>query len=155
MHCSNFSVILRVESIIVAPELKRELVCFHNVDRLFQEAFLTPFFNITAPPVFIKSPKNQTIPKGQTATFPCSATGDPTPSVSWYKSNSLVNTGANFVILSNGTLLVTRVTQLNSGWFTCQAENQAGTREVKAFLLVAGMKIFCIIMLKIFTAFPM
>lgn len=100
------------------------------------------YLTVQAPPVFIKSPKNQTIPKGQTATFPCSATGDPTPSISWYKSNSPVNTGANFVILSNGTLLVTRVTQLNSGWFTCQAENQAGTREVKAFLLVADFPVF-------------
>ena len=44
------------------------------------------------------------------------------------------------VILSNGTLLVTRVTRLDSGWFTCRAENQAGTIEVNAFLLVAGME---------------
>ena len=96
---------------------------------------------IAAPPYFTQSPRNQTIPKGQTAKFPCNARGDPTPSIKWYKSNVPVDSGENLVILSNGTLLVTRVTQLDSGWFTCRAENQAGTKEVKAFLLVAGMEV--------------
>ena len=98
------------------------------------------YYYITALPFFTQTPRNQTIPKGRTATFPCTVRGDPTPSIKWYKSNVAVNSGKNVVILSNGTLLVTRVTQLDSGWFTCRAENQAGTIEEKAFLLVAGME---------------
>ena len=101
---------------------------------------LPSYYYITAPPFFTQTPTNQTIPKGRTATFPCNVRGDPTPSIKWYKSNVPVNSGKNLVVLSNGTLLVTRVTQLDSGWFTCRAENEAGTIEVKAFLLVAGME---------------
>ena len=93
------------------------------------------------PPVFVETPKNQTIPKGQSASFPCSATGDPAPSIKWYKSHDPISHNAHFSILSNGTLLVQGVIEQDTGWFTCRAMSEAGTREAKAYLLVAGMGI--------------
>lgn len=93
------------------------------------------------PPVFVEAPKNQTIPKGQSASFPCSATGDPAPSIKWYKSHDPVSHNAHLSILSNGTLLVRSVTEQDTGWFICRATSEAGTREAKAYLLVAGMGI--------------
>ena len=93
------------------------------------------------PPMFTESPTNQTIPKGQSASFPCSATGDPAPSIKWHRSGDLINNDAHFIILPNGTLLVNSVTEHDSGWFACSATNEAGTREAKAYLLVAGKEI--------------
>ena len=89
--------------------------------------------------MFVKSPKNQTIPKGQTASFPCSATGDPAPSITWYKSSNPISSNVHLNVLSNGTLVVNSVTEQESGWFTCHATNEAGMREARAYLLVAGM----------------
>ena len=103
--------------------------------------FLLNFPLPIAPPAFIASPKDQTIPKGQSATFSCFATGDPVPSIKWYKSNNLISGNAHFNILPNGTLTVKSVTEQDSGLYTCRATNEAGTTEAKASLLVAGMEI--------------
>ncbi|KAK2566723.1 Hemicentin-1 [Acropora cervicornis] len=125
---------------VVSPVNQGFYTCIANNSLgLVQGSF---YLTVQALPVFTQTPRNQTIPKGRTATFPCTVRGDPTPSIKWYKSNVAVNSGKNVVILSNGTLLVTRVTHLDSGWFTCRAENQAGTIEVKAFLLVADFPVF-------------
>ena len=83
---------------------------------------------------------NQTIPKGQTAWFPCSATGDPLPSIKWFKSQDSISNDLHFSVLSNGTLVIDSVSEQDSGWFTCRATNDAGREEKKAYLLVAGMQ---------------
>jgi len=125
---------------VVSPVNQGFYTCIANNSLgLVQGSF---YLTVQVLPFFTQTPRNQTIPKGRTATFPCTVRGDPTPSIKWYKSNVTVNSGKNVVILSNGTLLVTRVTHLDSGWFTCRAENQAGTIEVKAFLLVADFPVF-------------
>ena len=83
---------------------------------------------------------NQTIPKGQTARLPCSATGDPLPLIKWFKSQNSISNDLHFSVLPNGTLVINSVSEQDSGWFTCHATNDAGTEEKKAYLLVAGMK---------------
>ena len=93
------------------------------------------------PPIFSTSPMNQTIPKGQTASLSCSATGDPLPSIKWFKSQDSINNDLHFSILPNGTLLINSVSEQDSGWFTCRAMNDAGTVEKRAYLLVAGREI--------------
>lgn len=91
------------------------------------------------PPVFTKFPMNQTIPKGQTASFSCSATGDPLPLIKWFKSQDSISNDSHFSVLPNGTLLINNVSEQDSGWFTCHAMNDAGTKEERAYLLVSGM----------------
>lgn len=90
------------------------------------------------PPVFAKFPMNQTIPKGQTASFSCSATGDPLPLIKWFKSQDSISNDSHFSVLPNGTLLINNVSEQDSGWFTCRATNDAGTKEERAYLLVSG-----------------
>ena len=98
---------------------------------------MTTFFLV--PPTFVESPKNQTIPNGHTASFPCTALGDPRPSITWYKSHDLITSNARYHILANQTLVIYSVTAQDSGSLTCRAMNEAGTREAKAYLLVAGL----------------
>lgn len=97
-----------------------------------------PFFFLV-PPTFVESPKNQTISKGHTASFPCAALGDPRPSITWYKSHDLITSNARYHILTNQTLVIYSVTAQDGGSLTCRAMNEAGTREAKAYLLVAGL----------------
>ena len=104
-----------------------------------------PFFLV--PPTFVESPKNQTIPKGHTASFPCTALGDPRPSITWYKSHDLITSNARYHILANQTLVIFSVTAQDSGSLTCRAMNEAGTREAKAYLLVAGLAFYFLIFL--------
>lgn len=104
----------------------------------FFDIFFTTFFFLV-PPTFVESPKNQTIPKGHTASFPCTALGDPRPSITWYKSHDLVTSNARYHILANQTLVIYSATAQDSGSLTCRAMNKAGTREAKAYLLVAGL----------------
>lgn len=82
---------------------------------------------------------NQTIPKGHTASFSCTALGDPRPSITWYKSHDLITSNARYHILANQTLVIYSVTAQDNGSLTCRAMNEAGTREAKAYLLVAGL----------------
>lgn len=86
------------------------------------------------------SPMNQTIPKGQTASFSCSATGDPLPLIKWFKSQDFISNDLHFSVLQNGTLVINSVSEQDSGWFTCRATNDAGTVQKRAYLLVAGIK---------------
>lgn len=83
---------------------------------------------------------NQTIAKGETASFSCSATGDPVPSIKWFKSQDPIGNDVHFRVLRNGTLVINNVSEQDSGWFTCRATNDAGTGEKRAYLLVAGME---------------
>ena len=100
-------------------------------------SLLSLFFLV--PPTFVESPMNQTIPKGHTASFPCTALGVPRPSITWYKSHDLITSNARYHILANQTLVIYSVTAQDSGSLTCRAMNEAGTREAKAYLLVAGL----------------
>lgn len=95
---------------------------------------------LPVPPMFTKSPMNQTIPKGQTASFSCLATGDPPPLIKWFKSQNSISNDLHFSILPNGTLVINNVSEQDSGWFTCRATSAAGTVEKMAYLLVAGME---------------
>ena len=91
------------------------------------------------PPEVLTSPGNQTVATGNTAVFPCHVTGDPQPTVTWYKSRNPLISDAHFSILPNGTLIVRNVRQQDAGWYTCQARSDAGQVEERAFLIVTGV----------------
>ena len=74
------------------------------------------------------------------ASFPCSARGDPEPSINWYRSGNLISSDSHLSIQSNGSLIVKEVNNNHTGWYTCRAKNVAGSVEERAYLLVAGMK---------------
>uniref|UniRef100_A0A3Q4HPF4 Ig-like domain-containing protein n=1 Tax=Neolamprologus brichardi TaxID=32507 RepID=A0A3Q4HPF4_NEOBR len=74
--------------------------------------------------------------QGATARIPCRATGNPTPTVTWFNPANRVipqSLGSGYyfervVVVSNGTLEVRVAQKVDTGNYTCQASNSAGER---------------------------
>ena len=93
-----------------------------------------PGESISLPQVII-SPNTQTVTENQTATFYCSASGNPKPTVSWSKVNSSLKERR---MINGGRLQVIRSTFNDSGDFMCTAANILGRAEATANLVVEG-----------------
>ena len=56
---------------------------------------------LKVPPSFIITPRNQTVKENERATFTCSATGNPTPQITWIKDGLTVGTGKNLTFTAS------------------------------------------------------
>jgi len=65
-------------------------------------------------PSFSIVPVNQTVKEADTAIFHCTATGNPTPKITWLKDGTTVATGSTLSFEANRT---------HSGKYWCLAEN--------------------------------
>ena len=78
----------------------------------------TIFCNIfTVLPGITTRPTDQTILESSNATFHCSATGNPTPKITWIKDGKSVATGERLSFEANRN---------NSGKYWCSANNGLG-----------------------------
>ena len=97
-------------------------------------------------PEFYEHPQNQTVLEGLNVSFSCNASGNPTPTFSWIKNGSPINTTANARIsLSAGSkqLYITNVNRVDSGEYRCVANNSVGAvNSSAAFLTVQCKMIF-------------
>ena len=86
-------------------------------------------------PVVIVSPTSLTVTQNQTATFYCSADGNPEPSVSWSKKGGtkLISTDDKV-----NKLEITNVAYNDSGKYVCTATNILGQDKKEMKLLVEG-----------------
>ena len=66
------------------------------------------------PPSFTSKPGNQTVKEGDETTFHCTATGNPTPTITWLKDGKTVASGDPFEFTANRN---------QSGKYWCSAEN--------------------------------
>ncbi|XP_066493850.1 basement membrane-specific heparan sulfate proteoglycan core protein isoform X4 [Tiliqua scincoides] len=73
----------------------------------------------------------QTVVAGQTARLQCSATGDPMPTIHWSKLRAPLPWQHQ---VENGTLIIPRAAQQDSGQYICNASNSAGFTE--AFIVL-------------------
>ena len=59
------------------------------------------------PPIIHQGPQNQTLPVNSLALLPCLATGNPAPSIRWYKNyKELQMRDPRFALLDSGTLQI-------------------------------------------------
>ena len=72
---------------------------------------------VLVPPSFTKRPSNQTVVEGTNVTFLCTATGNPTPTVTWMKDGSSV---------AEGETLGFETSRNDSGKYWCLAKNGLG-----------------------------
>lgn len=98
-------------------------------------------------PMIIESPQSlQGIVMGDTATFTCTSSGRPEPSITWYRSGTLLELTEKFQISNStsdgvivgSTLDITSVTLTDSGTYSCVSSNAGGTTAAVFTLSVSG-----------------
>ncbi|RDD41019.1 Myosin light chain kinase, smooth muscle [Trichoplax sp. H2] len=95
---------------------------------------------VTTPPKFSQSISGLEVEEGGDATFRCEVTGQPQPSVKWYKDDLEISNGNTS---SNGPvhmLIIKNCQNGDSGTYTVSATNTAGTQSCGASLFVAAKK---------------
>ncbi|XP_027764587.1 basement membrane-specific heparan sulfate proteoglycan core protein, partial [Empidonax traillii] len=75
----------------------------------------------------VTAPATVTVVAGDTATLHCTARGDPTPRIEWSKLRAPLPWQHRVV---NGTLVIPRAAQQDSGQYICNATSPAGSSEV-------------------------
>ena len=95
-----------------------------------------PGESISMPTVVI-SPMKQTVRENQKAVFQCSATGNPQPTITWFRSDSSRWTD-RFHSKPDGRLEGRRVTLVDAGKYICVGKNLLGSTNKSALLIVEG-----------------
>ena len=94
-----------------------------------------PGESISSPAVVV-SPVTLTVNEGGTASFQCSASGNPEPAVTWNKLNSQSQITQS--VVSYGKLELKKVTGSDSGVYQCSATNILGKSQEAVRLTVNG-----------------
>nr|XP_014426423.1 muscle, skeletal receptor tyrosine-protein kinase isoform X3 [Pelodiscus sinensis] len=76
---------------------------------------------ITRPPVNVK------VIEGLKAVLPCTTMGNPKPSVSWIKGETVLRDNARIAVLESGSLRIHNVQREDAGHYRCVAKNSLGT----------------------------
>ncbi|EFA09265.2 robo3 [Tribolium castaneum] len=88
-------------------------------------------------PFLIKPPEDKTALVGSTVDFPCAVGGDPLPDVLWRRNAAGGTMPLGRVrVLEDRTLRLERITLLDQGRYTCEADNYAGAITATALLTV-------------------
>lgn len=92
------------------------------------------------PPIIHQGPQNQTLPVNSVAMLQCSASGDPPPTIHWFKDNRQLGLGdPRFALLDSGTLQISDLRRMDTGIFTCKALSETGETAWSAALIVEGL----------------
>lgn len=75
-----------------------------------------------------------TIPVGQSASFFCSAVGNPLPEIEWYRGEDRLTAATPRVSITGSTLSISQIVIEDRDYYTCRAVFPSGTTEARAFL---------------------
>uniref|UniRef100_A0A2K6GY28 non-specific serine/threonine protein kinase n=1 Tax=Propithecus coquereli TaxID=379532 RepID=A0A2K6GY28_PROCO len=93
-----------------------------------------------AAPVFLTELQNQEVQDGYPVSFDCVVTGQPLPSVRWFKDGKLLEEDDHYMINEDQQgghqLIITAVVPADMGVYRCLAENSVGVSSTKAELRV-------------------
>ncbi|XP_014839628.1 PREDICTED: myosin light chain kinase, smooth muscle-like [Poecilia mexicana] len=97
-------------------------------------------FHGNEPPAFVLPPRNVRVSLGGDARLEGKVRGQPEPQVTWYRDGKAVIGGGRCSVERGGrgtfSLLVGGVTEEDLGCYTCQATNEAGSRQVTVEILL-------------------
>ena len=97
-------------------------------------------------PSVTASPSSVTVELSGRVTLSCSASGNPTPIIQWYKDNSAIE-GPQAI---GNTFVIQEATPGDRGFYHCEAFSSAGSsRSTEAALLVSGENIMLLLKLLI------
>ncbi|XP_050958877.1 peroxidasin homolog [Labeo rohita] len=102
-----------------------QYTCFasNNVDTIHAAAYII----VQARPQFTVTPQDQSVLEGLTVDFPCEASGYPQPVIAWTRGGSPLPNDRRHVVLSSGSLRISRVALHDQGQYECQAVSPVGT----------------------------
>ncbi|XP_047393930.1 obscurin [Sciurus carolinensis] len=93
-----------------------------------------------AAPTFLTELQNQEVQDGYPVSFDCVVTGQPVPSVRWFKDGKLLEEDDHYMINEDQQgghqLIITAVVPADMGVYRCLAENSVGVSSTKAELRV-------------------
>uniref|UniRef100_A0A8C3YS51 Obscurin n=1 Tax=Catagonus wagneri TaxID=51154 RepID=A0A8C3YS51_9CETA len=93
-----------------------------------------------AAPVFLTELQNQEVLDGYPVSFDCVVTGQPVPSVRWFKDGRVLEEDDHYMISEDQQgghqLIITAVVPADMGVYRCLAENSVGVSSTKAELRV-------------------
>ncbi|CAH1257130.1 MYOM3 [Branchiostoma lanceolatum] len=93
------------------------------------------------PPMFTTGLRTITVGKGVTARFTCSVRGDPVPRIKWYRDDEIItHDGFKYRIYDVCGVMTLEVRHANvrdTGYYTCMAINDSGTRTTVGRLYVS------------------
>ena len=91
------------------------------------------FFPLTAGEPTL-TPSVVTVPIGQSASFFCSAIGNPLPQITWYRGTNQITGASPRVTITGSTLTLSQIVLEDRGYYTCRAVFPSGNTEARAFL---------------------
>ncbi|TKC37937.1 hypothetical protein EI555_001434, partial [Monodon monoceros] len=99
-----------------------------------------PVLAAEAAPVFLTELQNQEVLDGYPVSFDCVVTGQPMPSVRWFKDGRVLEENDHYMISEDQQgghqLIITAVVPADMGVYRCLAENSVGVSSTKAELRV-------------------
>ncbi|MXQ93370.1 hypothetical protein E5288_WYG021124 [Bos mutus] len=101
---------------------------------------LEPVLAAEAAPVFLTELQNQEVLDGYPVSFDCVVTGQPVPTVRWFKDGRMLEEDDHYMISEDQQgghqLIITAVVPADMGVYRCLAENSVGVSSTKAELRV-------------------
>ncbi|XP_062906300.1 roundabout homolog 2 isoform X3 [Mobula hypostoma] len=135
---------LRIKRVSSNDEGAFTCVGENRVGMVEATATLTVRARPVAAPQFVVRPRDQIVPQGRTATFPCETNGNPQPAIFWQKEgsqnllfpNQPPQPSSRFAVSADGDLTITNIQRSDAGYYICQALTVAGSILAKAQLEV-------------------
>ena len=70
---------------------------------------------------------NLTTYNGASVELESTVTGEPKPTIQWFRDSLPIHYSVQYILKEDGSLFLPNVTANQSGYYTCQAQNYAGT----------------------------
>lgn len=102
---------------------------FKDVAVLFLVYVVSPLVNISMETVAVQ---------GNPLTLDCQVTGQPTPTVIWFRSSTQIFADSRRSIDGSGRLVFSSVLSTDAGTYRCQASNEIGSASADTVMRVLG-----------------
>uniref|UniRef100_A0A0N5AL87 Peroxidasin homolog n=1 Tax=Syphacia muris TaxID=451379 RepID=A0A0N5AL87_9BILA len=88
------------------------------------------FLRVNAPPKFAAKPSELKVIQGESGTVICNVTGNPTPTVEWFKNGKPLSSTTLHSAGNSQYIHIVNATTADAGNYTCVATNEAGSDEI-------------------------
>ena len=125
--------------LLITDNLSIQLYNYSTI-QLFK-LILNSYLRFLAKPRIMNGPQDVEVRLGGTISFICEVIGDPIPEIKWMRdSNEVSADGNHYVIQDDGTLVISDVTEQDTGEYECVAKSEMGftkSRKARAVITVS------------------